>query len=112
MTKLLFAPQAKDDLMEIRTYITHESGDSVVAQKQAEMIFQKLRLLQEQPRMGTPLTAIIGLISDYRYIVCGSYYAFYKYNDETVFIIRILHCSRDYMRVLFGITDSQTDIEE
>ena len=112
MTKLLFAPQASDDLHEIRAYIEHESGDSAVAQKQAAMILQKLRLLQEQPQMGVPLTAIIGLISDYRYLLCGSYYAFYKFVGETVFVIRILHCSRDYMRVLFGITDSQVDIEE
>lgn len=104
MAKLLLSPQARIDLQGIRTYIERESGEAGIALKQVADIMQKLRMLQEQPQMGVSLAAMIGLPTDYRYLVCGSYYAFYRHADGAVFIVRILHCSRDFMRVLFGVS--------
>ena len=101
MAKVLLSPSAENDLREIRAYIAHEAGDEAIAANQISQITRKLHLLREQPQMGTPLTAIIGMVTDYRYLVCGSYYAFYKHAQETVYIIRILNCARDFMRVLF-----------
>ena len=105
MAKVLLSPSAENDLREIRAYIAQESGDEAIAVNQISLITRRLRLLREQPQMGTPLTAIIGMVTDYRYLVCGSYYAFYKHSQDTVYIIRILHCARDFMRILFGISN-------
>ena len=105
MANVLLSPSAEQDLREIRAYIAQESGDEVTAARQISRIIANLRLLREQPQVGSPLTAIIGMVTDYRYLVCGSYYAFYKHSKDTVYIIRILHCARDFMRVLFGIQD-------
>jgi toxin ParE1/3/4 len=103
MAKVLLSPSAEKDLSEIRAYIAQESGDKAIAVRQVSLITGKLRLLREQPQMGSPMTAIIGMVTDYRYLVCGSYYAFYKHSQDTVYIVRILHCARDFMRVLFGV---------
>ena len=103
MANVLLSPSAEKDLREIRAYVAQESGDEATAARQISRITTNLRLLREQPQMGTPLTAIIGMVTDYRYLVCGSYYAFYKHSQDTVYIIRILHCARDFMRILFGI---------
>ena len=102
MAKLKLSPLAEEDLRQIRAYIEQESEDSDLATKQLIGIIQKLRLLQEQPQMGASLTAMIGMMTEYRYLVCGNYYAFYKQIGDTVYIVRILHCARDFMRVLFG----------
>ncbi|HWQ97967.1 MAG TPA: type II toxin-antitoxin system RelE/ParE family toxin [Clostridia bacterium] len=104
MAKVQLSPSAEKDLREIRAYIAQESGDEAIAERQIKRITTDLRLLRGQPQMGSPLTAIIGMVTDYRYLVCGSYYAFYKHSQDTVYIIRILHCARDFMRILFGIT--------
>lgn len=104
MVKVLLSPRAEKDLREIRAYIAQESGDDAIAANQISQITRRLRLLREQPQMGPPLTAIIGMVTDYRYLVCGSYYAFYKHSQDAVYIIRILHCARDFMRILFGIS--------
>ena len=70
MVKVLLSPSAEKDLREIRAYIAQESGDEATAVKQVSLIMGKLRLLREQPQMGSPLTAIIGMVTDYRYLVC------------------------------------------
>lgn len=107
MIKVLLSPSAEKDLREIRAYIAQESGDDTIAANQISQITRRLRLLREQPQMGPPLTAIIGMVTDYRYLVCGSYYAFYKHSQDAVYIIRILHCARDFMRILFGISNGE-----
>ena len=101
MANVLLSPSAEQDLREIRAYVAQESGDEATAARQISRITANLRLLREQPQMGSPLTAIIGMVTDYRYLVCGGYYAFYKHVQDTVFIVRILHCARDFMRILF-----------
>ncbi len=107
MANVLLSPSAEQDLREIRAYIAQESGDDAIAANQISQITRKLRLLREQPQMGLPLTAIIGMVTDYRYLVCGSYYAFYKHSKDTVYIVRILHSARDFMRILFGISNEE-----
>lgn len=107
MAKVQLSPSAEKDLREIRAYIAQESGEEVIAARQISLITANLRLLREQPQMGSPLTAIIGMVTDYRYLVCGSYYAFYKHSQDTVYIIRILHCARDFMRILFGVSNEE-----
>ena len=107
MVKVLLSPSAEKDLREIRAYIAQESGEEATAVKQVSLIMGKLRLLREQPQMGSPLTAIITMVTDYRYLVCGSYYAFYKHSQDAVYIVRILHCARDFMRILFGISGNE-----
>ena len=104
MANVLLSPSAEQDLREIRAYVAQESVDEATAARQISRITANLRLLREQPQMGSPLTAIIGMVTDYRYLVCGSYYAFYKHSKDTVYVIRILHCTRDFMRILFGVT--------
>ncbi len=52
--------------------------------------------------MGTSLSAFIDIQTDYRFLVCDNCLIFYRYEDETVYVIRILYGGRHYMRVLFN----------
>jgi prevent-host-death family protein len=46
---------------------------------------------------------------DYRFLVCGSYLAFYHTLAKKVYIDRILYGKRDYIKILFGdSTDTET----
>ena len=58
--------------------------------------------LTDFPESGAPLSAHYKIAEDYRFLVCGSYQAFYRVADTTVFIDRILYGRRDYMNILFG----------
>lgn len=52
--------------------------------------------------MGAPLSAIVDFETDYRFLVCGNYTAFYRFENRTVYIVRVLYGRRDFMRILFG----------
>jgi len=59
-------------------------------------------LLSDFPESGSSLSAIIGFDTDYRYLVCDNYIAFYRIENKNVLMVRILYGKRNYMQILFG----------
>jgi plasmid stabilization system protein ParE len=51
---------------------------------------------------------VLNVETDYRFQVCGNYLIFYRLEQGTVYIIRVLYGKRDYMRLLFGEQPPQT----
>ena len=43
--------------------------------------------------------------TDYRLLGCGSYLAFYRFENDMVLIDRILHGRQDYITILLGKTE-------
>ncbi len=101
MYKLHYSVGALNDLDEIWEYIHNELQSPVAAQNIVTGIMDSLDKLRDFPAMGSPLSSVIGLESDYRYFVCGKYIAFYRLDGTGVFIDRILYSRRDYLRILF-----------
>ena len=64
-------------------------------------ITAQLYTLEQFPEAGTPIL-IPGSPVAYRYLVCGSYMAFYHVYNEEVMVDRILYGRRDYLPCLFG----------
>ncbi|MDA8334717.1 MAG: hypothetical protein M0Z41_06970 [Peptococcaceae bacterium] len=52
--------------------------------------------------MGVSLGSKINIKTDYRFLVCGVYLVFYKFEGEFVSVYRVLSGRRDYLSVLFG----------
>ena len=108
--KLLLTPQAQPDLLGIRKYIENELQSPQAAQSTVEQITKRLRTLTDFPGLGTPLSSIINTETDYRYLVCKNHKAFYRFNSEAVYIIRILHNRRDFVKILFGETKDTNNL--
>ena len=102
MTQIVFSPEAIADLEQTKRYITEELQESQAAINTLNKIMKNIRMLQKFPQSGSSLTAIVDFDTDYRYLVCGNYTAFYRYENNTVYIVRILYGRRDFMRILFG----------
>lgn len=102
MYKLKISPAAKDDLAEIKGYISQELCNQKAAVNLVSKITKKIRGLSEHPGIGAPLSSVVDIQTDYRFLVCTNYLIFYRYEDGFVFVSRILYCRRDYMRTLFG----------
>ena len=64
-------------------------------------ITQSIKNLKDMPGIGISLSSKVPFDTDYRFIVCGNYLAFYRYEDNTVYVDRILYGRRDYVRILF-----------
>ena len=102
MYKLKISPEARDDLAEIKDYISQELCNPQVAVNLISKITKKVRGLSEHSRIGAPLSSAVDIQTDYRFLVCANYLIFYRCEDEIVFVSRILYGRRDYTHILFG----------
>ena len=103
MNKILFSDQAKNDLLSIRNYITNELDNPEAAHRIVASITSRLHTLQDYSHLGKPLSTVTNLASDYRFLVCGNYHAFYRCEKNIIYVDRILYYRQDFMRALFGI---------
>jgi len=101
MNKLLISPEARKDLVEIKEYIAEKLENPIAAVNVVSRIIQNIKKLIDMPGIGTPLSSKLPFDTDYRFLVCGNYLAFYRYQDETVYVDRILYGRRDYVKILF-----------
>lgn len=102
MNKLFLSPEAQGDLAEIKAYITYELENEPAALRTVSRITSQLRKLEIRGDLGARLSSVADVESDYRYLRCGHYMAFYRFDGEAVYADRILYGKRDYLRVLFG----------
>ena len=65
MYKLKISPEAKNDLVEIKSYISQELCNPQVATNMVSKITEKIRGLLEHPGIGSPLRR------DYIHILFG-----------------------------------------
>ena len=108
MADIKFSPASLADLQQTKAYITDELCSEAAAIKTVAGITKNISMLSAFPESGAPLSSVVGFDTDYRFLVCGNYVAFYRYERETVYIIRVLYGRRDFMRILFD-TQSETD---
>lgn len=102
MAEINFSPEASEDLKRIRSYIVEELANESAAKNVLAGIFKRIRILESFPEAGAPLSDIVGFDTEFRFLPCGSYTVFYRYELGTVFVIRILYGKRDIMKALFG----------
>lgn len=102
MAEIGFAPDALEDMKEIRAYISDELCSEISAVSVVQKIMKRIRLLEDFPEIGAPLSSVINIETPYRFLVCGNYTAFYKIEDDKVYIIRVLYGRRNFMQILFG----------
>lgn len=102
MTKIRLSSRAKKDIQEIRAYIKNELHNSQAAQATVTRITKRIRSLAELPEIGAPLSSVIDFKTDLRFLVCGNYTAFYQYENNLIYVVRILYGRRNFSPILFG----------
>ena len=113
MGKIRYSGAAKNDLEQIGDYIMSESNSPKAALNTVRKIQNSIDRLGTFPQIGSPLSSIADTVSDYRFLVCGNYLAFYRLQGSDVMVDRILHGKRDYMKILFGnASEDDTEHEE
>ena len=101
MTKVVFSPEAKRDLVQIGDYIAFSLHNKSSAKKLISKIQKTVRILQKFPESGTPLD-YAGPHILYRYLICDNYMIFYHLSDDQACVDRVLYEHRDYLAILFG----------
>lgn len=102
MAEIRFSPEAITDLQQMKAYITEELCNEQAAIGMVAKITKRIRQLSDFPESGAPLSSIVDFETDYRFLACGNYTAFYRIENQTVNIIRVLYGRRNFMQILFG----------
>ncbi len=87
---------AEDDFAEIVTYIGADRPSA--ADTLASKIEKNLNLLAQNPYLGRVPKEDELARFHYRYIVVENYLIFYTIDKQTIYIHRILHGARDYLK--------------
>ena len=104
MNEIKFSPESAKDLLAIKTYITDDLANASAADTLILQILDRIESLAQFPYSGTSLYHVIEIETDYRFIVCENYNIFYRFENDTVYIIRILYAKRDWLNILVGDT--------
>ena len=102
MYNIVFSPEAIKDLEETKAYIAEDLCNEQAAMKSISEILKNIRMLSQFPESGTLLSSVVDFDTNYRFLVCGNYLAFYRLEGVQVHIICILYGRRNFMQILFG----------
>ena len=99
--KIHYSPESRRDLDDIWDYIVLELPNRSAAERVIDCIMDVVDPLKKFAEMGTPLSSIADVGTDYRFVVSGNYMVFYHVQGSDVYIDRVLYGRSDYMSVLF-----------
>ena len=89
MPRIIRTRQAREDLLDIWDYVA--ANNTVAADKLIRKIDEMVRLLADQPGLGSPQDKYrAGL----RCMPVGKYLIFYDQTPETLRVLRVLHGAR------------------
>ena len=102
VAKIHYSWLATQDLEKIGDYITEDLKSPIAALNIVNRIQDAIDKLADFPKSGVPLAVHYDTAGNHRFLVCGSYLAFYRVVDDVVYIDRIIYGRRDYLKILFG----------
>ena len=95
-----YSPKALQDLDEIWEYISKDLFNPEASENVVTSILDAVDVLGDFPESGAPLEPHINLDSPYRFVTSGNYIAFYRFEENTVFVDRVLYQKRNYAKLL------------
>ena len=101
MMHIVFSPEALNDIEQIKDYLIDQFGDKT-ATKNIKRVIKEIKTLESFPLKGSGVWERYGIDSEYRYIYANKNYVFYRVDEYTVKVIRILDARRDFLTILFG----------
>ena len=100
--KINVSPNAQNDVIEINRYIKRKLGNPIAATSITNKIKERIERIAKFPRYGVPVGPLLGIETNYRFVVCKNYKIFYRIEWDDIYVDRVLHDKQDYMKLLFG----------
>ena len=102
MFSVKLSPDAVQDLKGIKTYITDELQNPIAAKNTIDKIVSTYENLSLFPESGIPVQKYISFPTDYKFVLANNYSIFYRIEQNSVLIVRILFSKRNFIQILFG----------
>ncbi len=103
MKKLVYSPQYRRKLSEIKKYLDFRFGVDI-RKKALRTITNRLHQLQKHEESGVSLRELYGINSEYRYVYTAHNYVFYQITADCIRILNIYNEREDFMLDLFGVS--------
>lgn len=100
MVKINVSPVALNDIVEIKKYIVDEFNNIEASNKTFNDIFNQIECLKDFPLLGLKISNLIKIDLNYRYFIIKNFIVFYRFENDEVFILRILNSKSDYLNIL------------
>lgn len=100
--KLKYSPDASDKLRELKKQITATYGNQA-ATKILSKITSDIRGLQDNPEKGPSVKALLGIPTPYRFLHVEHNYAFYRLEEDTIFVTDIYNERENFMWEMFRV---------
>jgi len=107
--KISLSSDARHDLKDIQDYIGGEKESPQTALRVIEKIIDRMEDLLNQPNSGTLLSPKVNFPTNYRYVKSKGYLIFYRYENNKIFVDRIIYGKRDFISILFPNTENEID---
>lgn len=111
MKQLKYSLNALEKLHEIKRDITVRFGTDV-ANAVLKNMTKSFRELQQFAFKGPSVESIIGIPCDYRFLYVHHNYAFYRVEEDTVWITDIYNEKEDFMWKLFEVKTTTQETED
>ncbi len=95
-----YSMEAKQDLIDIKRYIKYNLQEPNTAQKLITKIKNEIDNLKDNPKMYSIIDDDIIKRFKIRKLVVGNYIVFYRINDESIQIVRIMYGRRNWITLL------------
>ena len=82
---------AQRDLDEIWEHIASELQNTSAAKRTVDRIMDDVDQLESFAEIGTLLSSVADIQSDYRFLVTGSYLSFYRIHGSEIYVDRVLY---------------------
>lgn len=99
---LKYSPDASEKLRELKKQIAVSYGTQVATRILSKMM-SDLRGLQDNPKKGPSVEALFGIPTSYRVLHIEQNYAFYRVEENTVFVTEIYNEQEDFMWKMFHV---------
>ena len=105
--ELYYTPRARNDLVNIKESVIEKFDDENLAIEVLKKITKTVRHLIVFPYLGQEVSEITGIYTEYRCLFCEKNYVFYRVEADRICVIRVLNEKQDYMRILFGVSETE-----
>ena len=100
--KLKYSPDASDKLRNLKKQIATSYGTQAAA-KTLSKILSEIKGLRDNPEKGASVEALLGISTPYRFLHVEHNYAFYRLEEDTIFVTDIYNEREDFMWRMFRI---------
>ena len=110
MMKIVLTPEAANDLELLKDYLDLNYGEND-EKRILKSIISDIKRLIKYPETDIKLFDRFDIVTDYKCMYTNNNYVFYRIEDKTIRIIRILSVKRDFLYILLGtkMTSDESD---